>query len=57
MQFALFIMATTLAIAGEFTTSLGGIYPVSVSAITTDSGGNTYVVGSRYLPLLDLSSS
>ena len=40
---------TTLAIAGDFTTSLGDAYPYTISAITTDSAGNTYVVGSRAL--------
>ena len=38
-----------LIIAGEFTTSLGDAYPYTISAITTDSAGNTYVVGSRQL--------
>jgi uncharacterized protein (TIGR03437 family) len=42
-----FFLTTTLAIAGEFTTSLGDVYPYTVSAITTDAAGNTYVVGSR----------
>ncbi len=42
-------MATSLAIAGVFNTSLGNAYPFKISAITTDSGGNTYVVGSRPL--------
>jgi uncharacterized protein (TIGR03437 family) len=46
MRFVLFFI-TTLAIAGGFTTSLGDAYPYSVSAITTDTAGNTYVVGSR----------
>src|ERR1019366_3431214 len=49
MRFVFFLIATTLAMAGEFTTSLGGVYPSAVSAITTDSAGNTYVVGSRQL--------
>ena len=40
---------TTLAIAGDFTTSLGDTYPYTISAIATDSAGNTYVVGSRAL--------
>jgi uncharacterized protein (TIGR03437 family) len=50
MRFGLFLIATALAMAGEFTTSIGGAYPHLVSAITTDSAGNTYVVGSRQLP-------
>ena len=50
MRFVFFLIATTLAMAGEFTTSIGGVYPSTVSAITTDSAGNTYVVGSRQLP-------
>ena len=36
-------------LSGEFTTSLGDKYPYTISAITTDSLGNTYVVGSRQL--------
>ena len=43
-------MAPTFAIAGQFTTVLGGEYPPTVSAIATDSAGNTYVVGSTQLP-------
>jgi len=46
MRFILFLI-TSLAIAGDFTTSLGDAYPYMISAITTDSAGNTYVVGSR----------
>ena len=50
MRFVFLLIATTLATAGEFTPSIGGLYPSTVSAITTDSAGNTYVVGSRQLP-------
>jgi uncharacterized protein (TIGR03437 family) len=46
MRFVLFFV-TTLVIAGDFTTSLGDMYPYMISAITTDAAGNTYVVGSR----------
>jgi uncharacterized protein (TIGR03437 family) len=42
---ATFIITTNVAIAGEFTTVVGGAYPAAVSAIATDSAGNTYVVG------------
>ena len=49
MRFVFFLIATTLAMGGEFTASIGGLYPSTVSAITTDSAGNTYVVGSRQL--------
>ena len=49
MQYALFLIAATLATAGEFTTSLGDTYPYAVSAIATDAAGNSYVVGSRAL--------
>jgi len=49
MRFVFFLLTATLTIAGEFTTSLGDTYPYTVSAITTDSAGNTYVVGSRQL--------
>jgi hypothetical protein len=31
LRFALFLIATTLAMAGEFTTSIGGVYPSAVS--------------------------
>ena len=50
MRFVLFFL-TTLAIAGDFTTSLGDTYPYTFSAITTDPAGNTYVVGSRQIGL------
>lgn len=49
MRPAIFLLIPTLAIAGEFTTSLVATYPYTVSAITTDSSGNTYGVGSREL--------
>ncbi|MGA3186015.1 MAG: SBBP repeat-containing protein [Bryobacteraceae bacterium] len=49
MRFLLVLITTTLAIAGQFTTSIGDAYPFTVSAITTDSAGNTYVVGGRQL--------
>ena len=51
MRFVLILLTATLAIAGEFTTSLGDAYLYNVSAITTDSAGNTYVVGSRQFSL------
>jgi uncharacterized protein (TIGR03437 family) len=37
------------AIAGDYTTALGDANPYKISTITTDSSGNTYVVGSRQL--------
>lgn len=43
-------MAPIFAVAGQFTTVLGGEYPPTVSAIAVDSAGNTYVVGSTQLP-------
>jgi uncharacterized protein (TIGR03437 family) len=43
-------VAPTFGLAGQFTTVLGGTYPPTVSAIATDSAGNTYVVGSTQLP-------
>jgi len=49
MRFALLLFTSTLAIAGEFTTSLGDANPYIISAIATDSAGNTYVVGTREL--------
>jgi uncharacterized protein (TIGR03437 family) len=51
MRFALFLLTAIVASAGEFTTSLGDVYPYTISAITTDSAGNTYVVGSRQLSI------
>lgn len=48
MRFVLFFLSS-LAIAGEFTTSLGDANPYTISAIATDAAGNTYVVGSRQL--------
>jgi uncharacterized protein (TIGR03437 family) len=39
----------TVAIAAQFTTVIGGAYPVAVSAIATDFAGNTYVVGATQL--------
>src|SRR5580692_2938986 len=39
-----------LAIAGQFTTAIGGPSTVSISTIATDSAGNTYIVGSTQLP-------
>lgn len=38
---------STLIVTGQFTTVVGDQYPYSVSAITTNSAGNTYVVGNR----------
>jgi uncharacterized protein (TIGR03437 family) len=55
MRFVLFYI-TASAIAGEFTTSLGDTYPYIISAITTDSAGNTYVVGSRQLGVAETIS-
>jgi uncharacterized protein (TIGR03437 family) len=49
MRFVLILITATLTIAGEFSTSLGDTYPRTISAIATDSAGNTYVVGSRQL--------
>jgi uncharacterized protein (TIGR03437 family) len=49
MRFAAFLLAETLANAGQFTTSLGDTYPYTISAIATDTAGNTYVTGSRQL--------
>jgi len=51
MRSVFFLLTATLAIAGEFTTSLGDTYPYTISAIATDSAGNTYVVGSRQLSI------
>lgn len=49
MRFVLFLFIAGVSFAGQFTTSLGDSYPYVISAITTDSAGNTYIVGSRQL--------
>ena len=49
MRFLLFLSIAGVSFAGQFTTSLGDNYSYTISAITTDSAGNTYVVGSRQL--------
>ncbi len=49
MRFVFFLLTATLSIAGDFTTSIGDANPYTISAITIDSAGNTYVVGSRQL--------
>jgi uncharacterized protein (TIGR03437 family) len=49
MRFLLFLSIAGVSFAGQFTTSLGDDYSYTISAITTDSAGNTYVVGSRQL--------
>jgi uncharacterized protein (TIGR03437 family) len=49
MRFLLFLFIAGVSFADQFTTSLGDSYPYIISAITTDSGGNTYIVGSRQL--------
>ena len=55
MRLVLFFIST-LTIAGDFTTSLGDMYPYSISAIATDASGNTYVVGSRQLGVAETIS-
>src|ERR1700684_2014233 len=49
MRFPLFLFIAGVSSAGQFTTSLGDSYPYVISAITTDSAGSTYIVGSRQL--------
>jgi uncharacterized protein (TIGR03437 family) len=49
MRLFLFLSIAGVSFAGQFTTSLGDSYPYLISAITTDSAGNTYIVGSRQL--------
>jgi uncharacterized protein (TIGR03437 family) len=50
MRSALFLITSTLALAGEYTTYLGDIYPRTITAIATDAAGNTYVTGNRGNP-------
>jgi uncharacterized protein (TIGR03437 family) len=47
LKFFFFLAFSTLTVTGQFTTVVGDQYPYSVSATTTDSAGNTYVVGNR----------
>jgi hypothetical protein len=47
MRSVFFLIFSTVAIAGEYTTYIGDAYPRSVAAIATDAAGNTYVVGNR----------
>src|ERR1700677_5341914 len=49
MRFLLFLSIAGVSFAGQFTTSLGDNYSYTISAITIDAAGNTYVVGSRQL--------
>ena len=49
MRLLLFLVIAGVLFAGQFTTSLGDSYPYVISAIATDSAGNTYIVGSRQL--------
>lgn len=49
MRFLDFLLFAGVSFAGQFTTSLGDSYPYIISAITADSAGNTYIVGSRQL--------
>lgn len=49
MRFLLLLSIAGVSFAGQFTTSLGDSYPYIISAITTDTSGNTYIVGSRQL--------
>jgi uncharacterized protein (TIGR03437 family) len=49
MRLLLFLFIAGVSSAGQFTTSLGDSYPYVISAITTDSAGNTYIVGTRQL--------
>ena len=51
MRLAAVLFTVALANAGQFSTSLGDYYPYTISAIATDSAGNTYVTGSRQLTL------
>lgn len=50
MRHAVFFLTTTLAIAGEYTTYIGDMYPRTVRAMVTDASGNTYVAGNRAAP-------
>lgn len=49
MRLAIFVLASAVAWAGQFSTALGDAYPYQVYAMTTDAAGNTYVAGIRAL--------
>ena len=49
MRLLLFLLIAGASFAGQFTTSVGDSYLYVISTITTDSAGNTYIVGSRQL--------
>jgi uncharacterized protein (TIGR03437 family) len=49
MRFLLLLFVAGVSFAAQFSTSLGDSYPYTISAITVDSAGNTYIVGSRQL--------
>jgi uncharacterized protein (TIGR03437 family) len=49
-EFLCLALTATFAMAGQFTTAIGTTHPAAVSAIATDSTGNTYVLGSAQLP-------
>ena len=51
------LLIPALAIAGEFTTSLGDRYPYNISSIATDTAGNTYIVGVRAIQSANLTSN
>ncbi len=50
MRSVLFLLSLTLATAGEYTTYIGDAFPRTVTAIATDTAGNTYVAGNRGNP-------
>src|ERR1035437_3236328 len=47
MRSVFFLLLSIRAIAGEYTTYLGDVFPRAVAAIATDPAGNTYVTGNR----------
>jgi len=46
-KLAFVVALATLSIAGQYTTVVGDQYAYTVSAMTSDPAGNTYVVGKR----------
>lgn len=57
MRFVLFLITSTLALAGEYTTYLGDTYPRAITAIATDAAGNTYVTGNRGNPSIPIPTN
>jgi uncharacterized protein (TIGR03437 family) len=45
----LFLLTSSVALAGEFSSAIGDAHPYTVQAMTTDAAGYTYLTGNRSL--------